>query len=169
LNRLEELIKMRDEQRAHVKLGRPVIRFKDIPWEINQQGKMKWYLHPNIKDVVHRAIVIYVQEIPPGSRSGKIQHQGGWFTYIWEGKGYTILNGKRHEWEAEDMVFFPVDSENPTVFQHFNTDPEKPALLIAGIPNLYEPLGVDLGTGFEILEECPEWKALQAGGGDKKR
>ncbi len=165
LNRLEELFGMRDEQRERIKAGRPVIRFEDIPWETNQQGKMKWYLHPNIKDVVHRTIVVYVQEIPPGSRSGKMQHQGGWFTYVWEGKGYTLINGKRYDWESEDMVFFPVNGNAPTIFQHVNTDPERPALLIAGIPNLYEPLGVDLGTGCDVLEECPEWRALQAGRG----
>ncbi len=162
MDRLEELMQMRDRQRAELKGARMIVKFKDLQWEINRMGKMKWYLHPGIRDTAHHALIHFVQEIPPGSRTAKVQHQGGWTCYIWRGKGYSIINGKRYDWEAEDMLFFPVDVDNPLTYQHFNTDPEKPALLVVGIPNVVESLGVDLGHGFEILEECPEWRAQQA-------
>ncbi len=163
-NRLDELFKIRDQQREWVRTARMVVRFKDVPWEINRLGKMKWYLHPNITDTAHRALIFYIQEIPPGSRSGKMQQQGGFFTYIWRGKkGYSIINDKRYDWEQDDMLFYPVNGDTPQFFQHFNSDPENPTWLVVGIPNLYGPLGVDMGVGFEVLEDCPEWRALHAG------
>lgn len=156
-----ELFKMRDAQREQLKNARAVVHFKDIPWEINRQGKMKWYLHPAIKDTAHRALIVYVQEIPPGSRSGKLKHQGGNAFYVWRGKGYSTINDKKYEWEEEDVILLPVDMAKGIVFQHFNTDPKNPTFLVYVAPNVTDPLGVDLGIGLEQLEDCPEYTAAQ--------
>jgi len=43
------------------------------------------------------------------------------------------------------------------VVQHFNTDPHKPARFVAAEPNWLECTTVDRGSGFEQLEDAPEY------------
>jgi gentisate 1,2-dioxygenase len=156
-DRLEELFQKRDEQRERMKNAVAVVKFKELPWEINRQGKMRWYLHPSIKNTAIQSLIVFQQEIPPGSRSGKQHHQGGRIHYIIEGKGYTVIDGKRYDWEAGDAVVLPVKPDGVD-FQHFNADPANPVRFIAAEPNFTDPLGVDMGAGFEQLEDCPEYK-----------
>ena len=159
MNLWQDLFRLRDQQREQLKHIRSVVKFKEIPWELNSQGKMKWYLHPSIKDTAHHALIVYVQEISPGSRSGKIKHQGGTVFYLWKGKGYSIINEKRYDWEGEDLLILPIDKDKGVTYQHFNSDPSNPALLIYAAPNVVDSLGVDVGIGLEQLENCPEWDA----------
>src|SRR3990172_8937348 len=161
MNRWQELFQMRDEQRKQIASARPVVRFDEMDWEINPHGKMKWYLHPNIKDTAIRTMLMYMQEIPPGSRSGKLKQQGGTAFYVWQGRGYSIMTvygeERRYEWEQDDIFVLPVCPDG-VVFQHFNADPSSPALLLASSPNYMDTLGVDMGVGPEQLENCPEYK-----------
>ena len=90
------------------------------------------------------------QEIPPLSHTGKQRLQGGLVHYILEGRGYTVLNGVKHEWEAGDCVVFPI-LPNGVEYQHFNSDPERVVRFIAAQPNLFDLVGVDMGCGFEQL------------------
>jgi gentisate 1,2-dioxygenase len=147
------LFRRRDEQRDEVKRAQSVVSFDETPWEYNRQGKMKWYMHPH-KEAGSHLMMIYLQEIPPGSRSGKVLQQGGRAFFIWQGKGYSIVNGKRYDWEKEDLLLLPIRVQGNT-FQHFNTDPANPALILAVAPNVTEILGVDQGLGLEQLENCP--------------
>lgn len=157
-DRLEELFQRRDRERSQKANSIAVVKGKQLPWEVNRQGKMRWYLHPNIDTTAIRSLLVFIQEIPPGSRSGKEKHQGGRVHYILEGKGYTIIDGTKHEWEAGDAMVLPVKPDGVT-FQHFNADPEKTVRFIAAEPNLFDALGVDMGSGFEQLENAPEFKA----------
>jgi hypothetical protein len=144
-----------------------VIKGDDLEYEINPQGKMKWYLHPSFEDRSIRSLLFYIQEIPPGSRSGKQHRQGGLVHYILKGKGHTIIDGarykdgpKRLEWDAEDYMAIPLSPEG-CQFQHFNDDPENPAKIVVTEPSHGYELGwLDLGCGFEQLENCPEYDAL---------
>lgn len=59
----------------------------------------------------------------------------------------------RHDWEADDVVCFPVTLDG-NVVQHFNSDPDQPARFVSCQPYM-EGLGVDNGAGFEQLEDAP--------------
>lgn len=157
-NLLEVLFQVRDEWRQRVSNAITVVKGRKLSWEFNRQGKMKWYLHPALTDRAIRSLVIFMQEIPPLSRTGKQRHQGGLVHYILEGRGHTILNGEKHEWEAGDFVVLPTLPDG-VEYQHFNTDPDKPVLFIAAQANLFDALGVDMGSGFEQLEDAPEYQA----------
>lgn len=156
-DRLEELFQRRDKERAQKASSVAVVKGKQLPWETNRQGRMRWYLHPNIENTAIRSLLVFVQEIAPGSRSGKQKHQGGRIHYILEGKGYTVINGVKHEWEAGDAVVLPVKPDG-VAFQHFNADPANPVRFIAAEPNLFDALGVDMGSGFDQLENAPEYR-----------
>lgn len=159
-NLLEELFRIRDEQREKKQDAVWLIKNKDLPWEYNRQGKMKWYMHPAIEDVALKTLIVYVQEIPPGSRSGRQKIQGGVIMHIMRGRGYTQVNGVRHPWKAGDVVNLPLQPAG-IIFQHFNADPDEPCRFICVEPNLIDALGVDKGTAFEQIEDCPEWNSDQ--------
>jgi hypothetical protein len=44
------------------------------------------------------------------------------------------------------------------VVQHFNDDPAQPARFLAVEPNLFACTSVDRGSGFEQLEDAPEYR-----------
>ena len=97
-NYWKELFAMRDEQRARQATAIQVVRGKDLPLERNEHGLMRWYLHPAIRDTILSTLMLFKQEIPPGSRSGRLKFQGGQVMYILEGRGYTVLDGVKHPW-----------------------------------------------------------------------
>jgi len=154
-NLFDRILEIRDQQREQKKTGRVIVPFKDLPWEENRQGKMKWYMHPDIKNNSLNQFLFWVQEIPPGGRTGKQQSQGGQVGFIWRGKGYTLIDGVRHEWEKDDLLNLPVRT-NGIVVQHVNTDLKEVARIMFIEPNLAFALGIDRGSGFEQLEDAPK-------------
>lgn len=122
----------------------------EVPWEDTRQGRIKWMIHPGTECCI-RTLDIYIQELPPGSRSGKHRHVGEELIYVLEGKGYDIHDGERYDWEAGDLVCVPV----LTAHQHFNADCERPAKFISNMTRWYSMLGCG---GIEQLEDAPEYK-----------
>ncbi|HEY6367108.1 MAG TPA: cupin domain-containing protein [Candidatus Binatia bacterium] len=152
-NLLDALFELRDRYREQAKRGVKIVRGDELPWEINRQGKTRWYMHPAKNDTVIRSLVIYVQEIEPGGHSGKQASPGGIVHYMLEGKGYVVVDGKKLRWAKGDCVGLPILSR-PVEYQFFNTDKKRAARFVAATPNLFEVLGVDMGTRFEQLESA---------------
>jgi hypothetical protein len=153
----DELLAMRDRQREQVRNGISIIKQAGLPLEATRQGLMKWYLHPAIKDTVLSTLMFFHQEIPPGSRTGRIKFQGGQVMMILEGKGYTTVDGVKHVWKAGDVVNLPLRTRG-IIVQHFNSDPDVPVKFIAAEPNWFECTSVDRGSGFEQIEDAPEYR-----------
>jgi hypothetical protein len=153
----DELLALRDEQRVQRGKGIAVIKQAGLPQESNRQGLMRWYLHPAIKDTVLNTQIFFEQEIPPGGRSGRIKFQGGQVIMILEGRGYTLVDGVKHAWEEGDVLNLPLRARG-IIVQHFNTDPEKPARFVGAEPNWVDCTYVDRGSGFEQLEDAPEYR-----------
>lgn len=154
-NLLEWLYRLRDRQRTHQRNGAWIIKGKGVPWEDNAQGRMQWYLHPAIEGTAIRSMMFFRQEIAPGSRSGAQRTPGGQILYVVQGRGYTMLDHDRHDWEAEDVINIPIRSEG-VVVQHFNRDKEEAAVLIQAELNLADLLGLDRGSVLEQVEDAPK-------------
>ena len=88
-NYWDDLLALRDQQREQIRTGLQVVKETELPLESNRQGLMRWYMHPSIKDTALSTMVFFQQEIPPGSRSGRIKFQGGQVILVLEGKGYS--------------------------------------------------------------------------------
>jgi hypothetical protein len=151
-NRLGRLIDLRDAQRARYSAGRSVVRGRDLPWEDNELGRQKWYMHPDMTENALSSLLFWVQELPPGGRSGRLHYQGGTVGYVWVGRGYTLIDDERHDWTAGDVLNLPVRTDGITV-QHVNLDEDEPARLLFTEPDLTQALGVDRGSGFHPLAE----------------
>ena len=154
-NRLGRLIDLRDAQRVRFGTGQSVVRGRDLAWEENQLGRQKWYMHPDMTENALSSLLFWVQEIPPGGRSGRLHYQGGTVGYVWTGRGYTLIDDERHDWAKGDVLNLPVRTDGITV-QHVNLDEDEPARLVLTEPNLIEALGVDRGCGFHPLAEGEE-------------
>ena len=157
VNHWEELLKLRDRQREQTRNGIQVIKEGELPLEVSRQGLLRWYLHPEIKDTCLSVLLFYQQEIPPGSRSGRVKFQGGQVMLILEGKGYTVIDGVKHSWEAGDVLNLPLRPRG-IIVQHFNTDPNVTVKFVATEPNWTDCTFVDRGSGFEQLEDAPEYR-----------
>ena len=77
VNHWDEIFAMRDRQREEKRDALQVVRESELPLEVSRQGLMRWYLHPSITDTAISSYLFFEQEIPPGSRSGRIKFQGG--------------------------------------------------------------------------------------------
>lgn len=156
-NLLEWLYALRDHQRAHQGKGAWLIRGKDLNWEHNRQGTMRWYLHPAQEDTSIRSMLVFEQVLPPGGKSGVQLTPGGSCMYIVEGRGYTLLDGERHDWQAQDVVQIPLRRDGVKV-QHVNTDLRRPVRFVSAEVNLVDVLGVDRGAALEQIENASDYE-----------
>jgi hypothetical protein len=156
VNYWDEIFALRDQQRSQRKNGVQVIKQSGLPLEKNRQGLMRWYLHPSITDTVLSTLVFFQQEIPPGGRSGRLKFQGGQVILILEGTGYTLIDGVKHHWEKGDVVNLPLRNKG-IIIQHFNGDSENRVKFVAVEPNWFACTSVDRGSGFEQLEDAPDY------------
>lgn len=157
VNYWDEIFKLRDLQRERQKTAIQVIKGSQLPLENNKQGLMRWFMHPQITDTVLSTFVFYSQEIPPGSRSGRLKSQGGQVIFILEGRGHTIIDGVKYSWGPLDTINLPLKRDG-IVVQHFNDDADHPVRLLAAEPNWLDCLSVDRGSGFEQIEPSPDYE-----------
>jgi hypothetical protein len=153
LGSYEEILRRWQQKRDQQAMGAVVLRARDIPWETTRQGTLRYYSHPRTWHA-QAAPGWLLFELDIRRHSGKHLHQGGRIHYVWEGRGYTLVDGIRHTWEAGDIIMLPIKPEG-TTHQHVNTDPERPARLLVAEPNLVDCLGVDQGAGFEQVGDAP--------------
>lgn len=132
--------------------GPVVIHKKDRQVELSRQGRIRYYLNHQIhKDTPLQQWLVFSHELR--TRSGKHRHQGGLVIYVIEGRGYSIVDGERWEWEAGDLMLLPLREEG-VEHQHFNLD-EKPSTWIAFI---HSPISEHLAHEMTQMEDSPEFK-----------
>src|SRR5512140_412309 len=66
-----------------------VIHPEDAPWEDSPQGRIKHLMNERMENV-QTVLDLYIQELEPGSRSGKHRHMAEECLFILEGKGYDL-------------------------------------------------------------------------------
>ena len=132
------------------KKGTILVRDEKRPWETTRQGRIRYFLHPDMyPDTVLQEWRVFSQEIR--TKSGKHRHQGGVTIYILDGKGYTIADGKRYEWEKGDLLTLPV-KPGGIEHQHFNTNPDGPSRWTAFV---FLPFANHVALHLEQVEVSP--------------
>ena len=155
-----ELAIQQDRERGERQMtGRIVCKLADCPQNLTRQGRLRNYLGLMIEDTPLQDWIVFTHEIR--TVSGKHRHQGGLIIYVIDGKGYSVVDGERCDWEKGDLVLLPM--RPPGVeHQHFNTDPDKPSVWMAFIH-----LGMQDYVASEMTqtEVSPEYKKAQETGG----
>jgi mannose-6-phosphate isomerase-like protein (cupin superfamily) len=137
--------------------GRIVVRLKETKQELMRQGHLRFYLDAGrtIVDTPLQDWAVFTHEVR--SVSGKHRHQGGLVIYVIDGKGYSVIDGERVDWEKGDLVLLPL-RPNGVEHQHFNTDPEKPAVWMAFI---HRGIRRHVASELTQTEPSPEWKSRE--------
>lgn len=97
-------------------------------------------------DLPSFAISMTIGGLTPGGRSNRHRHTYETILFVLEGRGYSMIEERRVEWEAGDAVYIPVWAWH----HHVNSDPDKPAKYLA-CENA--PLLQNLG-GLALREEA---------------
>ncbi|MEE8471613.1 MAG: cupin domain-containing protein [Dehalococcoidia bacterium] len=149
----EYIYRWRAERKLAASQGKVVIKGTDVPWEQNRQGYIKFYLHPRVwQEVSVPNWFMFIHDIR--KNSGRHRHQGGLGLFVLEGKGYTVVDGVRYDWEAGDLVILPVKPDG-CEHQHFNAEPGTPAMWLALI---FDPFRDAMGNELEQKEVSPDWQ-----------
>lgn len=92
----------------------------------SEQSRTWWILGPGDEPFLTQTLQIHFVELFPGGSNHGHGHQNEAPFYILEGRGYEIHDGKRYDWEKDDLVVV----HNDSVHRHFNADPQRRALAI---------------------------------------
>ena len=153
----DSIIRRSGAERSRVETGRNTVRRDEITPEVTPFGLLRWYLHNDLDAPVTHSLYFCELEIPVGSRSGRLRHQGGMVHLVVQGSGHTLFDGEEHEWAARDVVALPVRPDG-VIFQHVNTG-TGPVRMVVAWPNLDSSIGPEGGVAMEILEPAPEFTA----------
>jgi mannose-6-phosphate isomerase-like protein (cupin superfamily) len=145
----EYYVRLFEEERYWRQAVPQVVKQSDRRWEDTRNGRILWFLHPQHPPLETglRMYEIYLQELPPGGRSGKHFHVGEEVHYIIEGEGYEEINGRRWDWGKNDVVAIPILSTH----QSFNSSATHPARFLAVKSRLYDYLSFG---GVEHFEDA---------------
>ncbi len=132
--------------------GKVVIKGKERPWQQSRQGMAKAFLHMAFADTASGHWKMFVQDIR--THSGRHRHQGGIAIYVLEGKGWTVVDGVRYDWEEGDLILLPIKPKG-VEHQQFNADPGKGCKWLGMI---YLPFREALGAQWDQVENSPDWK-----------
>ncbi len=144
-----------------------LVKPTEMPWELAPQGILKHMINSEMNTLME-TVDVYMQIIPPGSKSGKHRHLAEECLYILEGKGYDehvdcdveitdsykfVPQGemKRYDWKQGDVVYIPPN----TIHQHFNASDTKPLRVISAINRIYRFSGLN---DLEQIENAPEYE-----------
>ncbi len=147
-------IKIKDEKIRLRLEGKIIIRGKEVPWEQSRQGLTKTYINEdNWDQIATPDWEIFIQRIT--KHSGCHIHQGGLAIHVLEGKGYSIVDKIRYDWEEGDLILLPIKPDG-VEHQHFNEDPDKAVVWMAF---RYETMLDQVCVGIKQVAEHPDWAA----------
>ena len=148
-----ELALKQDRERGERQMtGRIVVRMADCPQILTRQGYLRSYLGLTTLDMPLQDWIVFTHEVR--TASGKHRHQGGLVIYVIEGRGYSVVDGERVDWEKGDLVLLPL-RQRGVEHQHFNVDPEHPALWMAFI---HSPTREYVASEMTQSEVSPEFR-----------
>jgi gentisate 1,2-dioxygenase len=82
----------------------------------------------SISDIPSYTIGVDITTIDPNSNDRKHRHSYETIILVLEGRGYSIVEDERVEWETGDAIHIPPWAWH----QHFNTDPDNEVKFLSG-------------------------------------
>ncbi len=92
-----------------------------------QDGVILQYSNPATGGPVMPTIACYVQVLRPGQRTLRHRHTNSTVYHVIEGQGATVVDGKRLDWDAKDVMTVPGWSWH----EHVNESTTHPAYLFS--------------------------------------
>ncbi|MPZ13259.1 MAG: cupin domain-containing protein [Chloroflexi bacterium] len=114
------------ENERHLATGTLVTHFQDQTLLLNKKGTKSTFLVDISQGYHGTQLSMVMFQIAPGGWQSKHRHGGEAVLYCVDGRGYSIVDGERHDWEAGDAVLV----SKWCWHQHFNADPDNVAVII---------------------------------------
>ncbi|MBI4334986.1 MAG: cupin domain-containing protein [Chloroflexi bacterium] len=109
--------------------GKIIIKGKERAWDQSRQALVRRLCNQDEWDSVGApGWTVFIQNIK--KHSGRHTHQGGLVIFVLDGTGYTVVDGVRYDWQEDDLIVLPI-KPGGCEHQHFNTDPDHPAIWMA--------------------------------------
>tara|TARA_Y100001934_G_scaffold165175_1_gene196619 strand:- start:1114 stop:1713 length:600 start_codon:yes stop_codon:yes gene_type:complete len=102
-----------------------VISSSDMMWKGGPLAFGKHVINPQHTQIA-QSIETHLHVYAPGSFAQNHGHMNSAAFYVLRGEGYDIHDGKRHEYEAGDILMV----ENGCVHQHFNSSDKEDLIVI---------------------------------------
>ncbi|MEY4136827.1 MAG: hypothetical protein RL205_955 [Actinomycetota bacterium] len=90
-------------------------------------GVIMEYVNPHTGGSVMPTMGAHMQMLKPGFASKAHRHTGSVVYHVAEGKGHSIIDGKRYDWKEHDIFVVPSWSWH----EHHNDDASNPAFLFS--------------------------------------
>ncbi|MBI2860912.1 MAG: cupin domain-containing protein [Chloroflexi bacterium] len=114
-NFYDEWLNYWDAEREEFARARKVMHEEDLEWVRTRQDYRAALLCARENGFITAGTTM-VAEIPPGWNTGMHSH-GEESMFIVEGTGFSVVDGKRYDWETGSTLFMPYGS----LHQHYNT------------------------------------------------
>lgn len=147
-----------NREKEGLEKGVILIKGKEIPHVLNEQGYIKRLSTAVMTNTASDNMMVFIHKII--HHSGRHKHQGGYSLFVLEGKGYTTVDGVRHDWEEGDLILLPI-KPGGVEHQHFNEDPKGASRWMALVSRCLVEV---LSRRVEQKDVHPDWKKLH---GDK--
>ena len=111
-----------EEKRRETKV---FVKSEELIFEETPMGRIAYVVEPRLGFHV-RSLSTLVAEIAPGRRSGAHRHVYEEINYVLRGRGYSVIEDKKYEWKAGDVLSIPIFAWH----QHFNPEGEPARFLV---------------------------------------
>ena len=88
-------------------------------------GLLVEYIDPTTGQPVFKTITFFAQMLQPGQRTLPVRTTANLLVTPFEGAGYSVVDGKRHDWKEFDTLAIPGGSW----FEHHNASSKEPLFL----------------------------------------
>ncbi len=171
------LSKFRDLQRSHPRVRRAGTVVDDGTVGHSgdadpDQSKTTWMLGPGDDEFLTQSLQVHFVELLPGGTNFGHGHQNEAHFYILEGSGYEIHDGKRYDWEKDDLVIVHTDSKHK---HHNKSKTERALALVLKAKTSWMVLGLlQQGRSGALADEArfgprQEWSQLWSPGWESKK
>ena len=114
------------EYQADYRTGNIHVRYEDLTLLVNPKGTRSTFMLDPFLNSKTSGLTLAMNQLAPGKWQKKHRHGGEAWLYALEGRGHSVIDGVRHDWEEGDLVVV----DHWAWHQHFNSDPELTARLI---------------------------------------
>jgi gentisate 1,2-dioxygenase len=106
--------------------GRIHVDYDDLTLLVNPKGTRSTFLLDAFLGHKTSGLTLAMFQIAPGKWQKKHRHGGEAWLFAVEGRGHSVIEGQRHDWQAGDLVVV----DHWAWHQHLNSDPDATARMI---------------------------------------
>ena len=106
--------------------GRIHVAYEDLTLLVNPKGSRSTFMLDEFLGSKTSGLTLAMNQMAPGKWQKKHRHGGEAWLYALEGRGHSVIDGVRYDWEEGDLVVV----DHWSWHQHFNSDPSLTARLI---------------------------------------